>query len=91
MELTKEKLTETITMDDLSNSEKIMYLFLLFNTDINGTTKLTNRSLSESLGIAEITVNKNLESLEKNGIITRGFEINRNVPGCIERTIEILK
>ena len=89
MVITNETIVNTVKMDDLNNSDKLIYLLLLLYSDDNGVNKLTNKQLNELTGFVAITINKSLENLESVGRITRNFDINKNVPGHMERTITI--
>jgi hypothetical protein len=87
----KEQITEVLSMTDLSTTGKLLYLYLLLNATEDRMIKMTNRKLSESVSLSEITINKNLDQLERLNRITRGFEFDRDAVGGIVRTIEILQ
>ena len=91
MTVNTETIVNTLKMEQLSNSAKIVYLLLNYSSNENKVAKINNKNISESTGLAEITISKALANLEVTGMITRGFELDTSVPGALIRTIEILK
>jgi DNA-binding MarR family transcriptional regulator len=50
-------------------SGKLLYLFLLDTVDANGKISISQRRVSESLGLSRGTVSRNLRRLYKRGYI----------------------
>jgi len=91
MMVTNDVIEKTITMDVLNNSEKLILLFLNLIADDNGVVKIKNKYLQESTRMAENTIGKGLENLECLGLISRIYELNRDMKGGLERIIQLIK
>jgi len=91
MNITAEIMLKAVMMKDLSSSEQLVYLLLNCFSDLNGITKIEKETLADITGLSESTISDAVDTLESCGIITHGFEMDKNVPGGIIRTFEIIK